>query len=777
MPSAPAATRGRYTTEADGQDDFFNQFGINRSTALVLNTDGVHNGNLLEFKLSISDINQVLFQAIKYLSKLRINGHSVPANILLVDLNSATIYKYDAADYSDEIHQPYTTAASRDNAGFRTRSEPLVIPDFFVSGAQAVTGLLKEASFIPVEITEECVVAWAERFYREVPGSTKADFLANDPKKGLFGELKDPRHFKGLIKPYEGDDYEEFSHILDRLNDKLNKIELGAFYTPDPYVRKAHELLREAIARVPEGNDYVIIDRCAGTGILEQFLTDEELSHVIVNTYEEFEYLELLREFGQRVRTVIPPNYKAGKPTRRGFLENGDALSDLFILGLHGPDGARVPSPIQEHLDDPRCTIILFENPPYAEVAGIEAQKSKGRESFRWKDSYVKHEMEQALAHSPVGTKPANELSNLFIWSAFAYYLRQPTDSYVVFSPPKYFKQHNLISKRFVRGFLFNRKHFHAEKDAGVSVILWSNEDEAGRTDFPLELFDIDRDGNLIAGAAHKDGRELRSVTVKKTSRLLSTLYDSRKVPGDTQDGIVCEKNGAEARREASITPIWNSDIVGYLVAQAFSLENVDLMTLLTRCAVYNGHGFYLRRDNFLTKLPLFAVGRYPSEGRFWVRGVLNRCADGGDNFSGDRDFLKACLIFTALAYHNKGRSFTGSNGREYRNELCFDAGTAASEELAKLVLTDGEQQLLGQWQTVLDLAKETSRYDPSFTYGLYQIDRDLNERERVVIGGKAMTHYEYPLLNGAIKTLKTMTSAYYRDVIAPKVLHYGLVK
>jgi hypothetical protein len=782
---ASASPINQYATEAEGQDEFFAEFLIDRDKALVLNTDGVHNGNLLEFKLRISDVNQVLFQAIKYLSKLRINGHDVPANILLVDLNAATIYKYNAADYYEEIHKIYTTSASLDNAGFPTRTNSVKVEDFWVIGAHTVKSWLAETSVIPIDITEECVVAWAERFYREVPGSTKADFLNNNPKKGLLGELKDPRHFKGRINPYQGTHYKEFSHILDRLNAKLQKIELGAFYTPDPYVKKAQELLREAIARVPKGNDYVIIDRCAGTGILEQFLTEKELSHVIVNTYEEFEYLELLREFNNRVRELIPTSRKEGNP-QVGYLLNGDALSDNFVLGiLNENNGERTPNPIQNYLDDPHCTIILFENPPYAEVAGIEAQKKAGRASFGWKDSYVKREMEQALANTPAGTKPVNELSNLFIWSAFKYYLRQPTDSYIVFSPPKYFKQHNLINNKFVRGFLFNRKHFHALKDAGVSVILWTGEDEAGREEFPLEMFDIDKGGDLVPGAAKRGAPDPPEVTVKTTSKLLSTLYDSRKMPGDTQDGIVCETNGTEAHRDTRITPIWNEDIVGYLVAQAFSLENVDLKTLLTRCAVYNGNGFYLRRDNFLTKLPLFAVGRFPSEGRFWVRGVLNRCADKGDNFSGDRDFLKCCLIFTALAYHNKCRSFTGlDDRREYRNELCFDVGTAASKELAKFVLTGKEQELLDQWQTVLALAKETKAirgrtkgYNSALTYGLYQIDKDLNTYLSVKNGGNSVKVYDSPELNGAIKTLKTMTTAYYRDVIAPKVLAYGLIK
>jgi hypothetical protein len=771
----PAIATTHYATEAEGQEEFFAQFGIDRNDALILNTDGVHNGNLLEFKLHIPDLNQVLFQAIKYLSRLRINGRNVPANILLVDLNAATIYKYDAADYYEEIHQIYTTSASRDNDGFKTREHPVEIKDCFVSGAQTVKSWLAETDVVPVTITVDCVVAWAERFYREVPGANKAAFLNNDRKKGPLGELKHPRHFRGVIVPYEGDHYEEFSHILDRLNDKLKKIELGAFYTPDPYVVKAQELLREAIGRVPEGNDYVILDRCAGTGILEQFLTDDELSHVIVNTYEEFEYLELLRELNGRVRDVIPPTYMAGDP-QLGVLLNGDALSKEFILGVPDPNGDRVPNPIQECVDNPHCTIILFENPPYAEVAGIEAQKKGGRESFGWKSSYVKEQMTEAVAKTR-GTKPVNELSNLFIWSAFKYYLRQPTDSYIVFSPVKYFKQHKLISKKFVRGFLFNRKHFHATADAGVSVVLWANEDEVGRTEFPLEMWDIGKSGELVPGAVHKDAPDPPEIAVKTTSKLLSTLYDNRKFPDD-EPGIVCEKNGNEAHREIRGNPIWNKNIVGYLITKSFSFENADLMTQLTRCAAYDANGFYLRRDNFLPKLPLFAVGRYPSVGRFWVRGVVSRCADNGDNFSDDQDFLKSCLIYTALAYHNKCRSFTGSDGREYRNELCFGSDeTAAAEELQKFTLSKEEEELLTQWERVLEIAKKTDAYNPALTYGLYQIDCELNERRRVIVGGKAVTEYKYPLLNGEIKTLKLMTTAYHANVIAPKLWRYDLLK
>lgn len=64
-------------------------------------------------------------------------------------------------------------------------------------------------------------------------------------------------------------------------------------------------MVRETIARVPQGNDYIILDRCAGTGNLEKRLTDEELSHCIVSTIEYYEYKVLLELLGSKVRYGI----------------------------------------------------------------------------------------------------------------------------------------------------------------------------------------------------------------------------------------------------------------------------------------------------------------------------------------------------------------------------------------------------------------------------------------------------------------------------------------
>lgn len=771
--------KSSYSTEAEGQAEFFKQFGIRPDDVLAYNTDGIHKGNLIEFKLNISDLNAVLFQAVKYLSKMRVKGVDVPASILLVDLNQRKLYKFPSEDYDEQIHKVYTTASSRNNAGFVRANEPEVVDDYDnPKNAQKVVTMLRSTEVFPIKISEECVVAWAERYYRELPGSTKNTFLSADGKDP--GELRSPKHFAGKIEPYEGDTNEAFAHILDRLNDKLKKMELGAFYTPDPYVEKATELVRAAIQRVPEGNDYVIIDRCAGSGNLERFLTEDELSHVIVNTIEEFEYLELVREFGDRVRAVIPPTYASGDPLL-GLLRNGDALTEEFVKG----DAGEI---IRDYVEDPQCSIILFENPPYGEVAAIESHNNNRAKSFGWKNSWVRDQMANALRSQTtkiVGSKPTNDLASVFIWSAFEYYLRDKHDSYIVFSPAKYFKSQSLVpNRRFMGGLLFNRKHFHTNLGAGVSVVYWANEPdpnlpngETQRTGFPLDVFDIDKDNKLVAGSTNP--KVPKEVVVRTTKTLLSSLYAPLPASLKTSPGIVCGTNGREATRKTRVKPVDSPDIIGYLVAQSFSFENADLMTQLTRVPIYNGNGFYLTRSNYFEKLPLFVVGRYPAARRWWERGVVNRCADNGANFVGDQDFLKTCLIYTALSRHNKILSFDGSNKVLYRNELCFDSGTIASAKLSNFQLSQEEQQLIDLWNKVLANARTTPNYDPRFSYGLCQIDIDLNTSHQIVKPNSTQTQtvWDNPILNGDIKSLKTALAAYHENTITPKLWQFGLLK
>lgn len=76
-------TKTKYTDERQGQLELFDNYGIKYEDEPVLidNTDGVYNGLLFEFKLQINDVSAVLLQTVKYLSRLRINGESVPYSL------------------------------------------------------------------------------------------------------------------------------------------------------------------------------------------------------------------------------------------------------------------------------------------------------------------------------------------------------------------------------------------------------------------------------------------------------------------------------------------------------------------------------------------------------------------------------------------------------------------------------------------------------------------------------------------------------------------------
>ena len=185
----------------------------------------------------------------------------------------------------------------------------------------------QDEMYMPIDIDEGCIVGWAERYYREKPSASKGDFLGDDTGTAVkvTGEIRDPRHFKGLVNPYTGKSNEKFKYLMDCLNDRLSKKDLGAFYTPVAYAKKAAELVQMAVDRVPDGNDYIILDRCAGTGNLEAALIgltdkngDELIEHCVVSTYEYYEYKVLSERIGDKVRDIIPPS-EANVQDRGGY--------------------------------------------------------------------------------------------------------------------------------------------------------------------------------------------------------------------------------------------------------------------------------------------------------------------------------------------------------------------------------------------------------------------------------------------------------------------------
>lgn len=760
-----------FSIEEEGQRYFYETYLPRIDSSLSIedviedNSDGILNGNILEFKLGATDLNAHLAQMVKYQSSRRIKGKPLPANMILISLNTQKIYLYRTEDYLDKIEQVYFVSASKDNMGFIAEKPHIELNYSLELDESKMIKLLKTNDYTKINIDENCIVGWANSYYRINKGAAKADFIGDlTGHTQIIGEIRRPTIFKKYINPYKGENNVQFQYLMDRLNDDLQKKNLGAFYTPLPYALKSIELLREAIDKVPEGNDYIILDRCAGTGNLEQQLTDEELSHVILSTVEYYEYKVLIDVIGDKVRDVIPPR-DYPDTFNQGLVHGADALSQGYV-----------ENPIiKQYLDRDDCTIILFENPPYAETTSIEWQKNnKSVKSNVWKDSYVVEEMRKDIKGKGMGSV-LNDLSNAFIWSAFKFYLRQPTDSYIVYGPVMYWKSNHLINKQFNGGFAFNRRHFHTNTNATIMCASWSNVD-SDIDEIELNAFDINADGGLVDEGI---------VPVKRIyTKFSQKYYDKRKFE-DNLDGIVCNLNGTEREGDKGvrIPRIYNENLIGYMAVHSVSFDNARTHSSLLVAGRYDGNGFFLRKDNFLEKLPMFATSRYTDYNNNWkVMSMAMKSGDGSEQFHKDvrsgkaNTFLTKTLLWTTLTHYNKIRSLYGSDERFYRNELSLDitnGPTIASKHLNEQKLNQVEVELIEQWGRVMNAAKNTKNYNKKFTYGLFQIDEELNTKHKDEKGNNIP---DYPELQGYINSMKAMLKKYYIEEIQETLFHYKFV-
>lgn len=762
----------KYEKELQGQVEFLQKYLPRVDKSLDISdvqrdyNDGVVRGNLIEFKTMIDNLNVVLSQAIKYLSSMRLKGRPIPANIILISLNNTKAYVYHSSDYLDKIEEVFSGAASRNNDKFVAGDAIDKLDYSSPVEEERLIGILRTEEYTKIHIDENCIVGWALSFYKQYPTATKAEFIGDETGEvRIIGEIRKPEKFRDYIHPYTGRSNEKFRYLMDRLNDALHKKNLGAFYTHPLYAEKSLELVRKAIKRVPEGNDYVIIDRCAGTGNLESKMTEEELSHTIVSTYEYYEYKVLMEAFGDKVRHIIPPTERIDT-FNGGMVRGANALSTEYITN----------ETIKQYVDNPHCTIILFENPPFADTTSIEHQKKNaGKKSTEWKQYDAFKEMKKEVKGTAL-----NDLGNVFIWSAFKYYLRQPTDSYVVYSPVKYWKVQHLINKKFLGGFAFNRKHFHTNIAATIMVALWSNEDDIKLDDFNISAYDINTNNELVF---------VRDLPVKKIHSSYSQKYFDKRTFTDDKigEGILCSKDGTE-RIESNtirIKPINNGNIIGYMAVYSSGFDNPDNMASLLAAGRYDGNGFYLRNDNYLEKLPMFAASRYVTYNREWTeRSRIMKSGDGAGIYYADKkkglldEYLLKCLLFTVLEPQNHMREFIGSDKRHYKNQLCLDTTngeTLAYKALQSLKKNKKEEVLFELWMKILTQAKKTAGYNSAYNYGLYQIKTELNTEHIDTETGESI--HDYPELNGNIETLGNLVKEYYLKEIVPTLFKYEFLK
>lgn len=86
---------------------------------------------------------------------------------------------------------------------------------------------------------------------------------------------------------------------------------------------------------------------------------------------------------------------------------------------------------------------------------------------------------------------------------------------------------------------------------------------------------------------------------------------------------------------------------------------------------------------------------------------------------------------------------------------------------------------MFDKWDAILEKVHETDEYNPAFTYGLYQIDEEINIKvqQGVKKDGSPNMVTKYGDLNNLIKDLKGMVKAYYLGNLVDTLFEYEFLK
>ncbi|UVD81969.1 hypothetical protein NV226_01530 [Mycoplasma iguanae] len=573
-------------------------------------------------------------------------------------------------------------------------------------------------------IYDEYIEGWIDEYSIVGWNNTYCTYKSNATKEDVKNELINPKILN--IKKFDWNkqlDFEKTNRTdnnwltfnMNLLGSSLLKKQLGAFFTPDKYVKISTQLVREAIENVPKGNDYIILDRCAGTGNLQKFLSEDELSHCVLNTYDYTEWTTLKGLYEGRVRMIIPPTNKLRN--ENGLLENGNALSKNFIDYR----------PLEDIIANKKITIIILENPPFRNITDNKISKDEN-------DIYIKTIM---------GTQKAGfktDLSNLFIWSAVNKYLRQKGDAMVLYSPIKYWKSYNVVDTlKFEKGYIVNKKDFNASSESAVSLIHWSwNYLKNNYSKLNFEIID------------HNIDKKDKNYEIKKVFNTPAHLFNKIK-QSEKEKIAILNISGFSLDYQSSSIYINDKDVKG------------------------NGSPTILYKNNFIEYLPLFAAKKYKSViTNWWENETIFATGDGGFDYKNDKEFLKNCLIWTCLTDLNKARG-----DELNPNPFGLMQDTISNKILYDFDWNDDDKKILELWKIVLSEAKKTSLYKENKIYSLNDINNEINikKEDGKTKTGKVIMVPKYHQLDYQISNLKNNLKEYYKSKIVPNLFKYELLK
>lgn len=694
-----------YPVELDAMRAFYNEIGYPEGTIdYSCNTDGrpiidyrTHLlGSLVEFKVVAKSNSDVFNQMKRYIRAYNARGLSLPKYgvYIITESQKYTVFNLEYETYCEDA----VICSNLDLVVDLERKTSNA--DSWINNTETQKGWIDENS----------IVAYNDIYFSSKGKSKKK-------KDDFIAELANPAILN--IKPYEWQpDGNMERKLLDCLGSEELKKRLGAFFTPEYAAKQSTNYVRNIIRNLSEDEDYVIVDRCCGGGALEQFFTEEELSHCILSTMVFAEKTTLKGLYEGKVKAILPLDETTDS---EGCMPSGDALSEEFNDGL-----STVLEICRRDAENrgKKLVVIGLENPPY-KTAGSEAIRGKGREVKSSSDNFITEKMKES---GKLKNRALVDFANKFIWSGFEYFF----DYYVVYAPIKYWKNQNVVDKKFLEGYIANRADFHAT-EGGISIISWKNEDIV----------------NEHITLQARISNEIKDVIINKLHQTPDTLFTYKK-----------QDDGEDIWYElTSGTPDFKHGYIG-------NQRNIAHQK--------SGIGGFINVDdpNFKNILPLFVANCYTCKD-FTEKEIIMKSGDKGTLYQEDREFLEDCFLWCCLTDRNKCIS-----DRARQNEMALEQNSKADQIVDRT--KDHRMKLIGAWRNVITQAKACEEYNPNYKYGLAQIisDIDINiDTAMTDKNGKFLQKKKNQDLDDAIISLKSELKKFYSEYLEPKLFEYELLK
>lgn len=694
-----------YPVELDAMRAFYNEIGYPEGRIdYSCNTDGrpivnfgTHQlGSLVEFKVVSKSNSDVFNQMKRYIRAYNARGLSLPKYgvYIITESQKYTVFNLEYEAYCEDA----VICSNLDlvvNLERKTSNA-----DSWINNTETQKGWIDENSIVS---------------YNDIYFSSRGK--SRKKKDDFIAELANPTILN--IKPYEWQpDGDMERKLLDCLGSAELKKRLGAFFTPEYAARQSTNYVRNIIRNLSEDEDYVIVDRCCGSGNLEQFFTEEELSHCILSTMVFAEKTTLKGLYEGKVKAILPLDETTDSD---GCMPSGDALSEEFNNDL-----STVLEICRRDAESrgKKLVVIGLENPPYGEPQA-EATRS-GKTQKGTANNWLTEQMKQDESVSGV---LSNDLANKFIWSGFKWFF----DYYVVYSPIKYWKSQHLIDKKFLEGYIANRADFHAT-EGGISIIAWKNEDAVNES-ITLQA---------------RVGDEIKDVVVKKIHNSIERVRGSY----NKQDN--------------------NNDVCYEIIQGTPDFKNGYITNDRSFSKIKAGRGGFINVDdpNFKKILPLFVANCYTCKD-FTEKEIIMKSGDKGTLYQEDREFLEDCFLWCCLTDRNKCIS-----DRTRQNEMALEQNSKADQIVDRI--PDHRMNLILEWRNVITKAKACEEYNSNYKYGLAQIisDLDINiDTAMIDKNGKFLQKKKNQELHDAIISLKDELKKFYSDYLEPKLFEYELLK